>query len=386
MPFLARERATLERYLPGLDRRLAELPLSATERPGNPAIAVFRELRGPALIVPAQYGGLGATLLDAVRIQRALGARSPSLAVAATMHCFSTAALVDLCRLRPQPGLEAMLLSQIAARGLYLASAFAEGKTGAGLFSSGLEVERCVDGLRVSGSKRPCTLSASMDLLTASLLVPPAAPGGAPTFAVAVIPAGSPGIERRPFWKAPVLAGAESEEVTLTDVVVPEMHVAYLGDPKGLDAVALGGFLAFELLASASYLGMASALVERVLKHKRGEARDRSALGAELESAMAALEAVAIQGAAGEDDAGAAPAGADDLVGRALFARHAAQGAIERATARAVDLLGGLAFIGDPDVTYLMTATKALAFHPPSRPMADAALDRQLRGEPLQLS
>lgn len=381
MPFLARERATIERYLPGLDRRLAELPLSATERPGNPAIAVFRELRGPALIVPAQYGGLGATLLDAVRIQRALGARSPSLAVAATMHCFSTAALVDLCRLRPQPGLEAMLLSQIAGRGLYLASAFAEGKTGAGLFSSGLTVERCVDGLRVSGSKKPCTLSASMDLLTASLLVPPAAPGGAPQFAVAVIPTGTPGIERRPFWRAPVLAGAESEEVTLTDVVVPEMHVAYLGDPKGLDAVALGGFLAFELMASASYLGMASALVERVLERKRGEPRDRAALGAELEPAMAALEAVAVQGAE-EDQA----ASADDLVGRALFARHAAQGAIERATQRAVDLLGGLAFIGDPDVTYLLTASKALAFHPPSRPVADAALDRQLRGEPLQLS
>lgn len=377
MTFLAPERAALEAFLPGLDARLAALPLRDMERQGNPALPLFRQARGPALLIPREHGGLGASLLEAVRVQRALACRAPSLALCATMHGFSAAALVDLARLRPPQGLEAMLLSQIAARGLWLASAFAEGRTGAGLFSSALKVERCVDGLRVTGSKRPCTLSASMDLLTASLLVPPRAPGEPPQFAVAVIPAGTPGLERRPFWSAPVLGGAESEELLLTDVIVPEMHVAYLGDPKSLDAVALGGFLAFELLATATYLGVASALCERVLRARRGEARDRAGLGFELESTMAALEGVALQAVEGEQEA---------LVARALFVRHAAQAAIERATNRAVDLLGGLAFIGDPEVTLLLGTAKALAFHPPSRPAADAALDRHLRGEALGLS
>jgi alkylation response protein AidB-like acyl-CoA dehydrogenase len=380
MTFLARERAALEAFFPGLDRRLADLPLEAMERPGNPAIALFREAKGPGLLVPRAWGGAGATLLQAVRAQRALACRAPSLGVAATMHHFSTAALVDIARLRPSPGLEAMLLGQIAGQGLYLASAFAEGRTGAGLFSSALKVERCVDGLRVTGSKRPCTLSASMDLLTASLLVPPARPGEPAQFAVAVIPAKTPGIERRPFWTAPVLGGAESDEVTLTDVVVPEMHVAYLGDPASLDAVAIGGFLAFELLATATYLGVASALAERVLVAKRGEARDRALLGAELETIMAALEGVALD--AGDVDG----SDGEGLVARALFVRHAAQAAIERAANRAVDLLGGLAFIRDAEVGYLLGATKALAFHPPSRPIAEAALDRHLRGEALALA
>ena len=377
MSFLVRERTALEAFLPGLDARLAALPLRELERPGTPALPLFRQARGPALLIPREHGGLGASLLEAVRVQRALASRAPSLALAATMHGFSTAALVDLARLRPPQGLEAMLLAQIAARSLWLASAFAEGRTGAGLFSSALRVERCVDGLRVTGSKRPCTLSTSMDLLTASLLVPPRAPGEAPQFAVAVIPAGTPGIERRPFWSAPVLGGAESEELLLTDVIVPEMHVAYLGDPKSLDAVALGGFLAFELLATATYLGVASALAERVLRARRGEPRDRAGLGVELENTMAALEGLALQAVEGEQE---------ELVARALFVRHAAQAAIERATNRAVELLGGLAFIGDPDVTYLLGASKALAFHPPSRPAADAALDRHLRGEALGLS
>lgn len=403
MTFLSRERATLESFLPGLDRQLQALPLLSMERADNPALPLFKAARGPALLIPREHGGLGASLLEAVRAQRALAARAPSLALAATMHHFSTAALVDLSRVRPQPGLEAMLLGQIAERGLWLASAFAEGRTGAALFSSALKVERCVDGLRVSGSKRPCTLSRSMDLLTASLLVP-SRDGGPPQFAVAVIPAKTPGIERRPFWSAPVLGGAESDELLLTDVVVPEMHVAYLGDPKSLDAVALGGFLAFELLATATYLGVASALAERVVKAKRGEPRDRALLGAELETVMAALEGVARdalpQGQEGAGGAGPLLPGprtsgreaaegegeAEELVARALFVRHAAQAAIERAANRAVDLLGGLAFIGDPETGYLLAASKPLAFHPPSRPAAEAALDRHLRGEPLALA
>lgn len=377
MHFLKREREALDALLPGLDEALAALPLLAMERPENPAIPLFKARRGCGLFVPRELGGLGASLLDGVRVQRAIGSRAPSLALATTMHHFSVAALVDLSRLRPQPGLEAMLLGQIAGQGLYLASAFAEGRTGASIFTSQLRVERCLDGLRVTGSKRPCTLSRSMDLLTASLLVP--SRGGGPSeFAVAIIPAGSPGLERRPFWGSPVLAGAESDEVILTDVVVPEMHVAYLGDPAGLDAIQLGGFLAFELLVSAAYLGIASGLAERALRERRGDPRDRADLGCELEGAMAALEGVA-QAAAEEGET-------PHLVARALFVRRAVQGAIERASAHATEILGGLAFVGQPDVAYLLAATRALAFHPPSRATALAALDRYLSGEPLVLA
>ena len=42
--------------------------------------------------------------------------------------------------------------------------------------------------------------------------------------------------------------------------------------------------------------------------------------------------------------------------------------------------------VGQPDVAYLLAATRALAFHPPSRATALAALDRYLSGEPLVLA
>ena len=81
-----------------------------------------------------------------------------------------------------------------------------------------------VGGISVRGSKKPCSLSRSMDLLTASVAFE--SEGG---FGVALIPATSPGIERRPFWNSPVLTGAESDEVILNDVVVPERLVDLKG-------------------------------------------------------------------------------------------------------------------------------------------------------------
>ena len=74
MNLLRVERDTLDRYLPGLDKYLSEIPLLELEQPGCGALQKFRELGGPALLVPAEYAGKGASLLDAVRIQRAVAA------------------------------------------------------------------------------------------------------------------------------------------------------------------------------------------------------------------------------------------------------------------------------------------------------------------------
>ena len=54
---------------------------------------------------------------------------------------------------------------------------------------------------------------------------------------MAVIPADTPGLERHPFWASPILARTQSDEVRLKDVIVPEMQVAYLGEPRQLDLI-----------------------------------------------------------------------------------------------------------------------------------------------------
>ena len=97
MNFLLAERQTLNRFAPGLDDKLSAIGLARLEAPDSGGIDLFRTHGGPGLLIPPQYSGLGATAVEALRFQRALGSRSPSLAVAATMHHFSVATLVTMC-------------------------------------------------------------------------------------------------------------------------------------------------------------------------------------------------------------------------------------------------------------------------------------------------
>lgn len=375
MEFLTPERNTLEEFFPGLDSALAQVPLLDLESPQNRAIQQFRECGGPGLLIPREYAGRGATPLDAVRIQRAIGARSPSLAIATTMHQFSVVTFVELCHLRKGP--EMFLLEAIARQHLLVASGFAEGRSGTGILAATMQAKRTPTGFVVNGSKKPCSLSRSMDLLTASVVVEPEA-GAEAAFAVLLIPATSEGIERRPFWKNPILGGAESDEVILTNVTVPEQLAWVTSQTDEMDPIQTCGFLWFELLITASYLGMASALAERVFSAQRGHPVERSLLGIELEGAMAALEGVARHMMAGST-------GPDEL-SRMLFVRYSVERAIERAGDLAVELLGGMAFVQSGEVSYLLAASRGLSFHPPSRTSMSQALAGYLTGDQLRLT
>jgi alkylation response protein AidB-like acyl-CoA dehydrogenase len=374
MTLLRVERDTLEAYLPGLDKYLSEIPLLDLERPGSGALAKFRELGGPALLVPAEYEGKGASLLDAVRIQRAVGARSPSLAVATTMHHFSVASLVELTA--AGNGFEWAMLMAIAENSWLLSSGFAEGKPGQHILTPAMRGVPADGGITVSGTKKPCSLTWSMNLLSASVAVTDRATG-ADRLAVVLIPADSPGLHRAPFWQSTALAAAESDQVTLTDVFVPEALIFYPNDSESMDPIQARGFTWFELLVAASYLGAATNLAERVIARGRGTDEDRAGLAIELETMAAALEHVAASApAAGDNDA---------LLARALYVRFAAERAIERVVMSASAVLGGMAFIESPEIAYLLGATRALAFHPPSRAAAAGPMARYLAGGPLFL-
>jgi alkylation response protein AidB-like acyl-CoA dehydrogenase len=377
MNLMRTERDTMDRYLPGLDKILSEVPLLDLEQPGNGVLQKFRELGGPALLVPAEYGGKGASLLDAVRIQRAVGSRSPSLAVATTMHHFSVASLVELTA--AGNGFEWLMLTAIAENSWLLSSGFAEGKPGQHILTPAMRGVPADGGITVSGVKKPCSLTWSMNLMSASVAVADPDPdsSGTDRLAIVLIPADSAGIERAPFWRTTALAAAESDQVTLTDVFVPESLIFYPQDSESMDPIQARGFVWFELLVSASYLGAATNLAERAIARGRGSDEDRAGLAIELETAAAALEQVASVAVADGD--------IDALLARALYARFATERAIERAAMSAAAVLGGMSFIESPEVAYLLGVIRALAFHPPSRAAAAGPMARYLAGGPLTL-
>jgi alkylation response protein AidB-like acyl-CoA dehydrogenase len=375
MNFLKRDRATLEQFLPSLDSKLADIPLAEIERPGNPGLAMLRELEGTAILVPTEHGGKGATPAEAIQIHRAIATRSPSLAIAMTMHNFSVATLVEYLFYGDYT---VELLNQISGAQLLVASGFAEGRTSSSILDPFVKATpKEGGGYLINGSKKPCSLSNSMHLLTASVAVPNGS-GNGTRRAVAVVPADAEGLTRKPFWKSTVLGGAESDEVILTNVQITDEQLFFPEVEDSLDAVEAGGFLWFELLVAASYLGVASALVERVISEKRGDGPERVQLAIEAEGAMSSLEGVARAMQTG--DRGEA------LLVQSLLVRFSVQQAIERISARAAELLGGMAFIGSTDVAYLFAASRALAFHPPSRLSVAPAIDGYLMGQPMQVA
>src|SRR3712207_37040 len=221
-------------------------------------------------------------------------------------------------------------------------------------------------GYLVNGSKKPCSLSRSMDLLTASVGI--AQPDGSTAMGLLMLPADTPGVSIHPFWSTFALAGAESNEVRLTDVLVtPEQVIA--PDPElaeAMDQLTTVGLIWFQMTVCAAYTGIASALVEQVLQRDRGSVTDRAALAVRIESAAALTEGLARRIEAGETD--------NDALAAALVTRFAAQDAIAATVNQAVELLGGMAFIGSSDVAYLASAAHAIAFHPPSRSASAGAL------------
>ncbi|RDG38088.1 acyl-CoA dehydrogenase family protein [Streptomyces corynorhini] len=375
MKFLEAEYDTLEALLPGLRKALGAHSLSELEERGGPGIAAFREAGGAGLLVPAEHGGAGAGARDMVRCTRALATLSPSVAVAATMHNFSVASLVTLAA--TSTGFEWLLLDAVARDRRMMSSAFAEGRTGQGVLTPTMTARRAEGGWLVSGSKKPCSLSASMDLISASVALRDE--DGGSDLGIAVIPADSPGISVRPFWNSTVLAGAESDEVVLDDVLVAdELIIKPVLDPEtNLDELNTTGLVWFNLLVSAIYLGTASELVSRLLASGRGDTATRVDLVTDLEAAAFALDRVAW-------DVDSGRVGNDSLA-NALTARYSTQRTIRRVVGDAVELLGGMAFVSSPDVARLAASVHALAFHPPGRMSTAEGLARYHEGHPLRI-
>ncbi|OEV05760.1 acyl-CoA dehydrogenase family protein [Streptomyces oceani] len=357
MKFLERERQTLQRYIPHLDKALAELPLHVLESQESPAIGLFRDSPGPGLLIPTEFGGSAANAVDAVRVQRAIGARSPSLAVATTMHHFSMASIVSLGE--ESTGFEWLLLEAVARDHRLVSSAFAEGRPGQPILSPGMRATPVQDGYLVSGRKKPCSLSRSMDLITAGIAIE--GPDDTPVMAVALIPTESPGVHVKPFWNSWALAGAESEEVVIDEVFVHSDLVieTTVGFGHQLDKLTLYSFLWFELLITASYVGAVSALAERVFAHQRVPKAEQVRLLCEVEGAALQLEGMARAQEATEHDT--------EAFAHCLIGRFAIQDALARAASSCVELLGGVEFVSSPDVACLLASAHALALHPPNR-------------------
>jgi alkylation response protein AidB-like acyl-CoA dehydrogenase len=369
--FLRRGVSFVESLTPGLLAQLDATPFAQKETRGNPTLEMFRQAKGPSLIIPKEMGGMGVTPVDAIRFQRAIAASAPSTALATNMHHFTVALLTEFATVSPQIR---YLLRNSAESSMFLASGFAEGASAQSTLKPTMAARANGSNYVLSGSKKPCSLCHSMDVLTASVSIE--SEKGGPRFGVAIIPANSAGLTIKPFWVSPILAGAESDDVVLENVVVAKSNMFVPGDELDPGAMQANSFIWFQLLTSSCYLGIGSALMVQLIQRRKGTIERRVDLACELEGAMAMLEGVAYAFQNGERG--------DALIARALFVRYAIQRSLVRVAADAAEMLGGMAYATSETVSYLMAAVRCLAFHPPSKAAVDPSLDKFLAGEPFQ--
>jgi alkylation response protein AidB-like acyl-CoA dehydrogenase len=367
---LAEAFAALDRHLPTLAEALAAHSLAELESEGNPGIGCFKRCGGTGMLVPSDYGGLGVQARDAVRIQIALGALAPSTAVATTMHQFTVATLVEL--VRATTGFEWMVIEAIATQRLLVASGFAEGDPNGKVLNPTMSLVADGPAFRLTGSKVPCSLTRSMDMITVSVKMP-----ASEDFAVALLPATAQGLRVEASWQSSVLAGSETASVIFEHVSVPRAALTYVGASAELDRTQTRGYVWFELCISGAYLGIASWLASRLVEVGRADDATLVSLAIELESSAAMLDHVACRLEAGE--------AGDELLSRALLVRYAVERAIQRSTDLAFELLGVSGLTAGPEVAAVFAASRALSYHPPSRRRCQDRLASHFRGLPLRL-
>lgn len=366
-------RSITEQRLPGLIAALESRGRMALEKADPSELCgLFRDFRGAGLIIPEALGGIGSSPRETVEILRAIGSLCPSLAVMMTMHHHTIATIVQLGGLIPAAD---ELLGGIAQNQLLIASAFAEGRPGAEIFNASVKVRAVEGGFLLQGTKKPCTMSHNMDVIVVGVARENADQSFTQGFAV-VFNDGSQ-IARERFWKTSVLQAADSNALVFDDVFVPSEFMLLAeaaGDEVAVSAeeTSLSGLCWFQLMVGATYLGVASALVDMLLNKRNTDNAQLAQLAIELEGAHQALV-----GSARElEEQRAADA---TTYSKALCTRFMVQGAVERATNLAVELLGGMAFIASDEVAYLLAASRAICFHPISRAAATPLLADFLR-------
>ncbi len=334
----------------GLRGSLENNDFMVNESSESDVIKLFKAAGGGNLLINECYGGLGLSAMDSVLVQIASGALSPSLAIASCMHHFSVATLQEMVRYKSEC-LEQLLLKDIAKNKWLVASAFCEGVPFADVLDSRIIATPHKEGYLISGIKEPCSLAYEMDLLSASVKIDE---GDNTGLFVAILHKNIEGLSVRPYWKAPFFQASQSESIVLENVYVPKDMLSRL-DVGAVDDVSATGYIWFEILLCASYLGMAYGLLEKVNQLTSIPQNNAVLIYGKLESSAMLLTAIATDSFENKQE----------LLGKVFLCRYSLQKSIIDTVNKIVSFVGGINYLNNPCYAMLVQAIQAFNFHPP---------------------
>jgi alkylation response protein AidB-like acyl-CoA dehydrogenase len=225
----------------------------------------LREAGLLALAVPAELGGVGATVRQVAMVQRELAHHCGSTALATSMHQHVVAFTAWRFR-RGMPGAEGTL-RRVADEGILVVS------TGGGDFTHPRgEAVKVDGGYRVSGRKQFASQSSFGDVLS-TMFVYEDPEQGRRVLNMAV-PVRAEGVTVLDNWDTLGMRGTASNDVVLEDVFVPEDKVV-ANRPYGVVDPPLQVIASIAMpIISAVYLGVAEAAYEAAVPMARRKAED----------------------------------------------------------------------------------------------------------------
>ena len=220
------------------------------------------------LTVPIEFGGLGASPLEALLAQERLGHGSGAVGLGTTMHLGAMGGLADS---RSWPfGLLERIFHEVVSEGALINGLASEPELGSPSRGGGFRTTatKTPGGWLVNGRKTWSTLSPGLRYGNVLLTVIEA--NGTESRGSVLVPMDSPGVQIEETWDNLAMRATGSHDVVFTDVFVPDE--LRLPSPKGLPASQVNGW---NLLGSAVYLGIAQAARDFAVQF----ARDRVPAG-----------------------------------------------------------------------------------------------------------
>jgi alkylation response protein AidB-like acyl-CoA dehydrogenase len=304
-------------------------------------------------LVPAEFGGGGASVTEMCQVIRRLGAACGSTALAFAMHSHLVA--VAAWRWRHQGAPTEGLLKRVAEEGLVLVSS-----GGSDWLPGGGVATKTDGGFKVTARKPFSSGSPAGDLLSTSAVYDD--PEAGPTVLHFAVPLKAPGVRIVETWRTLGMRGTGSNDIELSEVFVPDAAVAGRR-PQGkwhplFHAISM---IAFPLIYSA-YVGVAQGARDRALFLARRKAEDEALpyLVGEMENAFIAADLawgrmveIAENGSPGPETTGAA------MTCRTLVAQ-AAIATVEKA----MEAAGGASFYRDTGLERAFRDVQGARFHP----------------------
>ncbi len=211
----------------------------------------FEELRQAgylAIAVPAELGGRGLSLADAVREQRRLGSFAPATALAINMHVYWTGVAADLYRAGDR---SLTWILEETMRGAVFAAGHAESGNDIPVLLSTTKAERVDGGYRFTGRKSFGSLSPVWTYL--GLHGMDTSDPSHPTIVHAFMPRETEGYRVEHTWDVLGMRATQSDDTILDGVFVADRHIARVvpAGAAGIDLFVLGVF-AWALWASGT--------------------------------------------------------------------------------------------------------------------------------------